>query len=171
MNEEPLRDILPPVLLPEEPNYLLIVAVVLACLFCCALLLWFFTFRKKKVLLPAAHETALAELLQLRSLMVREQAAHYAAKLSSVLRRYIENRFQIPTSRQTTKEFFAELQLQPAVAVQYLEQHAESLQTCLDQCDMAKFARQIPEQQAMEHMEEAVQQFVEATRESGKGES
>lgn len=169
MNEEPLHDILPPMLLPEEPNYMLIVGAVL--LFCLlgALLFWFLKKRKKKIVLPRADEIALAELSRLRSMMVREQASRYANKVSDILRAYIESRFHMPTRRQTTMEFFHELQAQPARTAVQLKEHTESLKKCLDQCDLAKFARLIPDQHSMEQMETAVQQFVEATRPNDKG--
>ena len=169
MNEEPLRDILPPMLLPEEPNYMLMVGAVL--LFCLlgAFLFWFLKKRKKKIVLPGADEIALAELLQLRSLMVQEKASRYANKLSDILRVYIENRFHMPTRKQTTMEFFVELQSQPARTAMQLEEHTTSLKKCLDQCDLVKFARLIPDQHSMEQMETAVQQFVEATRKNHRG--
>ncbi len=166
---EPLRDILPPVLLPEEPNYMLFVVVALVFLLLLGLLLWLFKFRKKKILLPGSHETALAELKELRTLMAEETAPRYAKKLSAVLRRYIENRFHIPTVRQTTKEFFVELTTMPSKATIQFDAHRENLKTCLEQCDMAKFAKAIPDQHSMEQMEGAVQQFVEATREDRGG--
>lgn len=169
MNEEALRDIHPPMLLPEDPNYLLIAAIGLGCCLFIALLIWFFKFRKKPVSLPGTHEIALAELLQLRKLMTQAHAALYAAKLSDVLRSYIENRFQIPSSRQTSREFFKSLNNNPIDTALLFAQHTESLKRCLDQCDMAKFAQSIPSGHNMEQMEAAVQHFVEATRQNGKG--
>jgi len=171
MNEEVLRDIQPPMLLPEDPNYILIAAIGLGCCLLIALLLWFFKFRKKTVRLPGVHEIALAELIQLRKLMNHEHAALYAAKLSDTLRSYIENRFQIPSSRQTSREFFHSLSNNSIDTAMLFAQHTESLKQCLEQCDMAKFAKSIPSGQNMEQMEAAVQQFVEATRQNGKGEN
>ena len=171
MNEEVLRDIQPPMLLPEDPNYLLIAAIGLGCCLLIALLFWFFKFRKKAVLLPGVHEIALAELIQLRKLMNQEHAALYAAKLSDILRSYIEHRFQIPSSRQTSREFFQSLSNNSIDTAMLFAQHTENLKRCLDQCDMAKFAKSIPSGQNMEQMEAAVQQFVEATRQNRKGEN
>lgn len=169
MNEESLHDILPPVPLPEEPNYLLIVGAILLFCLLVALLFWFVKKRKKKIVLPGPDEVALAELIKLRSFMVQEQASRYANEVSDVLRAYIESRFHLPTRRQTTMEFFRELQEQPARTAQQLAEHSESLKKCLDQCDLAKFAKLIPDQRSMEQMESAVKQFVEATRISDRG--
>ena len=169
MNEEVLRDIQPPVLLPEAPDYMLIAAIVLGCCLFIAVLIWFFKFRKKKIVLPGEHELALAKLVQLRQLMDQEHAALYAAKLSDILRNYIEKRFQMPSSRQTSREFFQSISGNSIDTAMLFAQHTESLKQCLNQCDMAKFAKSIPTTQDLEQMEDAVRRFVEATRQNGRG--
>jgi Domain of unknown function (DUF4381) len=167
--EEQLRDIHPPVALPEEKNYIMLGGGLLLLLFILTMLFWFLRRRKKKSVLPLAHETALAELLRLRSLMTSEQALLYAKELSDTLRRYIEQRFRIRASRKTTKEFFASLTENPEQTVLLVEDHGDSLKTCLDRCDLAKFARCTPDQRGMENMEAAVQEFIDATRENREG--
>jgi hypothetical protein len=171
MNSEPLqlRDIHPPLLLPEAPDYTLLIAATLLCILLLAVLIWFFRFRKKKVILPLAHETALAELQLARSLMNEKQAKEYAAGVSDILRRYIEQRFRIRTTRQTTREFFVSLATFPEQKNTLFEAYHESLQECLSQCDMAKFARCLPDRNSMNKMETAIQEFIEATHESIKG--
>lgn len=170
MGEPPqLRDIHPPLPLPEERSYALLIAGVLIVFLVLAALFWFFRLRKKKVLLPFAHETALADLLRARSLMTPEQALRYADELSDILRRYIEARFRIRSTRQTTKEFFSCLAGNPARTETLLKEHGDSLKECLGQCDMAKFALCTPDRSSMEKMEHAVQDFIESTRENGQG--
>jgi len=169
MSPVELRDIHPPVLLPEAPDYTMLIASALFLLFVLAVLFWFFRLRKKNVSLPFAHETALADLVRARTLMNAEQALQYAATLSDILRRYIENRFRIQTTRKTTKEFFAGLAGNPGKTAILLEDHHDSLKNCLDQCDMAKFARCTPDRGSMDKMETAVQDFIEATRENREG--
>ncbi|MEA3468521.1 MAG: DUF4381 family protein [Thermodesulfobacteriota bacterium] len=169
MNPEELRDIHPPLLLPEAPDYTMLIAGVLLLLFALAVLFWFFRLRKKKVSLPLAHETALADLARARTLMTAEQALQYAAALSDILRRYIEKRFRVQTTRKTTKEFFAGLVENPGKTAMLLEDHHDSLKNCLDRCDMAKFARCTPDRGSMEKMETAVQEFIKATRENREG--
>lgn len=167
--QEQLRDIHPPMLLPEAKNYAMPAAGLLLLLLVAAVLFWFFRRRKKKPVLSLAHETALADLLRLRSLMSSEQALLYAKELSDILRCYIEKRFRIRASRQTTREFFAGLTGNPGQIALLVEDHGDSLKTCLDQCDMAKFARCTPTLQSMENMEAAVQEFIQATRENREG--
>ncbi len=169
MNPAELRDIHPPVLLPEPPDYTVLIVAVLLLLVVLAVLFWFFRMRKKKISLPRAHETALADLVRARSFMSAEQALQYAAAVSDILRRYIEKRFRIRTTRQTTKEFFAALGGNPGKAATELEKHHDSLKVCLEQCDMAKFARRTPDRTHMEKMETAVKNFIESTRETKEG--
>jgi hypothetical protein len=105
---------------------------------------------------------ALSELIHLRQMMNAEQALGYAAGLSEILRRYIEKKFLIHSTAQTTREFFAGLAGNPQ-ALSIMARHYDRLQECLSQCDMAKFAHCTPEQPQMEAMEQAVQSFIEAT--------
>jgi hypothetical protein len=167
--QEQLRDIHPPLLLPEEKNYTMLAAALFLLLLTVAALFWFIRRRKKKIILPLAHETALADLLRLRSLMSPEQALLYAKELSDVLRRYLEKRFCIRASRKTTREFFASLTEDLDRTTLVVEDHGDSLRSCLDQCDMAKFARCTPDLHSMERMERAVRDFIEATRKQVKG--
>jgi LPXTG-motif cell wall-anchored protein len=165
-----LRDIHPPLLLPEEPNYALFAAGLLLVVLLAALLFWFFRLRKKTIVLPFAHETALADLARARSKMTGEQALQYAEEVSSILRCYVEKRFNIQTSRQTTKEFFTRLTTDSGRRYAlFPEEHCTSLQDCLGKCDLAKFARCTPDQPGMKKMEAAVQSFIEDTRENREG--
>jgi LPXTG-motif cell wall-anchored protein len=167
--QEQLRDIHPPLLLPEAPDYTMLIAGILFFLLLLGVALWFFRFRKKKVIFPSAYETALANLQSARSLMNVEQAQQYAVEVSTILRRYIEQRFNIRTSRQTTKEFFTNLMVSPRQTTELFGAHTKSLHECLDQCDLAKFARCSPDQNSMEKMETAVKDFIVATSEPVKG--
>lgn len=167
--EAQLRDIHGPLPLPEERNYLLLVVGLLLLLLVSAAVLWFLRLRKEKVSLSFAHETALEDLLRVRTLMTPDQALLYADELSDILRRYIEERFRIHSTRQTTKEFLSCLTESPGRAATLLEEHSDSLKECLGQCDMAKFARCTPDRSSMEKMEKAVQKFIESTRENGQG--
>ena len=53
----------------------------------------------------------------------------------SLLRRYLEKRFQQPARRQTTREFIASLAEQPALA-----EERPWLEAFLTRCDILKFA-------------------------------
>jgi len=168
------HDIRGPVALPDSLGVLVWLLIGLAVVALAGLLLYFWKRRKKGRKLPYPHEIALNELARLRSMINPEQALIYAEQLSEILRRYVEARFLIPSTRQTTREFFTGLVSNPqAVAVGSMVEHSDHLRECLEQCDMAKFAHCIPDQQDMEAMEQAVRGFIEATGQSvdekGKG--
>ncbi len=160
---ETLHDIRGPVELPDNAGALIWLLIGLAVLLLAGLIFYLWKRRKKGLQkLPQPHEIALLELAGLRSMMNPAQALLYAAQLSELLRRYIEARFQIHSTRQTTREFFGSLVENSQVA-RNLKDHQAHLQACLEECDMAKFAHYSPDQQGMAAMEQAVQGFIEAT--------
>lgn len=167
-----LHDIRGPVELPDATAMLVWFGVGLAVVLIFGLLLFFWRRQKKGENQPDSHELALAELSRLRSMMNAEQALIYAEQLSELLRRYIEARFQIHSTRQTTREFFAGLSSN-SQTLRSMEAYHDRLKECLEQCDMAKFAHCIPDQQGMEAMEQAVLGFIRATgpavEEKGEG--
>jgi Domain of unknown function (DUF4381) len=167
--QQQLHDIHGPFPLPEEKSYVLLFVGLFLLLLVLAAAFWFFRLRKKKIIPPFAHDTALAALLGARSLMTPDQALLYADELSDILRRYIEARFRVHSTRQTTQEFLSCLTENPGQRAALLEEHSDSLKECLGQCDMAKFARRTPDRSCMEKMEKAVETFIESTRENGKG--
>lgn len=177
MNPEQLqlRDISPPIppsvhpllqLAEKQSNTLLILGFIIVVIVVAFL---FFHLGKKKGSLLLAHETALADLFRARSLMTPDLGLQYAGELSDILRRYIEKRLNIKTTRQTTKEFFSSITKNPNQAKKMAEDQMVNLQECMEKCDMAKFACCAPDLHSMEKMETAVQDFIVATREPTKG--
>ncbi len=169
LQEEQLRDIHGPLQLPEEPDYTFLIIGIALFTLLTAVAVWFFWLRKKKVILPAPDEIALAALMRARSLISSNQPLQYSTELSLILRRYIEARLRIKSTRQTTKEFFAGLTDNPQHESILPEDHTERLKECLEECDMAKFARYAPDRSSMEKMESAVQYFVESTSDEKGG--
>lgn len=168
-----LHDIRGPVPLPDAPDLLFWLLVALAVVVVAALL--FLSFRKRRKtesLPPLPHEIALAELDRLHPLMNPAQAQLYADQLAEVLRRYLEARFHIPSTRRTTREFLLDLG-KSLPGGNHLEPHRDRLRHCLEQCDLAKFAHYTPGGQGLEAMEQAVRDFVLTTGqprpEQGKG--
>ncbi len=174
MNQELvfLRDIQPPLPLPEEPVYMVYFLAIVAIILIAALVYWLFRRKNKAVRFPAAHETALAALSRARQTMSVEQGVQYATDVSGILRKYIEERFCIQASRQTTREFFDSITERTDRGTDiFSREHRSRLKECLRECDMAKFARCTPDIQSMEKMESAVRDFIEEThgyREGGK---
>ena len=84
--------------------------------------------RRTPVLLP--HELALQRLEEIRTLMRPAHAREFCIAISDVIRSYIEQRFHVTATRQTTEEFLRDL-LQSADAS--LAQHQALLGEFLHQ--------------------------------------
>ena len=159
-----IHDIYGPVMLPEPFNwipYMLAFALILIAGGC-----FFFYFRKQKQIPEPAiapHETALAELVQARKYIESDQSLQYSQRVSEILRVYIERRFNIHMTRQTTHEF---LSLAQHEETGLLHHQRESLKRCLEQCDMAKYARKTVARTGLEEMESKVHQFIQETMEA-----
>lgn len=127
--------------------------------------------KKPEVPLIPPWEKALSDLSEARTLLTADLALRYMDRVSLILRKYVESRFAIKSTRQTTTEFLNSLN--QSSADPEVQSYRGELQTCLEQCDMAKFAHQVPQQQNMEMMESAIISFVEKTRpaEHAQGES
>lgn len=110
----------------------------------------------------APHQRALRELQRLRAAPRStpvEVDAFYVA-VSQVLRVYLEGRFGLRAPERTTEEFLAEAERGgPLSVAQCLE-----LRRFLSQCDLVKFAAQVPS--AQQHLETLAiaEQFVDSTR-------
>jgi hypothetical protein len=159
---EELHDIHGPVPIAEQPPYFLIVGILLLLLLIAAGIFWFLKKRTKPAPPPIPPwEKALLDLTNAKSLLSPERALLYMDRVSQILRNYIESRFSIQSTRQTTREF-----LQGLTEIggnSPLRTHKTELQACLEQADMAKFAHHIPELSNLEMVEEAVTTFIKRT--------
>jgi hypothetical protein len=90
----------------------------------------------------APHEWAARELDRLEALQLPEagEAERYHTLLSDVVRVYLERRFSLPASQQTTAEFLETMRRSP----QLTPAQQGLLRDFLERCDMAKFARAAP---------------------------
>lgn len=165
-NNEVLYDIYGPVPIVEQPPYLLIAGIILFVLLVVAVILWFLKKRAKPTAPPIPPwEKALLDLTDAKRLLSPERALLYMDRVSQILRSYIESRFAIQSTRQTTREF-----LQGLTGIggnSPLQTHKTELRNCLEQADMAKFAHHVPEIKNLEMMEEAVTTFIKRTEPTG----
>lgn len=141
---------------------MLIAGVVLLLLVILALLYWFFKKKAQPAPPPVPPwEKALLELADAKMLLSPERGLLYMDRVSQILRNYIESRFAIQSTRQTTREF-----LQGLTGVDDsspLQTYKIELQECLEQADMAKFAHHLPNLKNLEQMELAVTSFIKRT--------
>lgn len=159
---ERLHDIHGPVLLTERPHYLLIAGAIFFVLLLAAAIFWFLKKRTKPTPPPVPPwEKALLDLADAKRLLNPERGLQYMDRVSQILRHYIESRFTIQSTRQTTREF-----IQGLTGIggnSPLQTYKTELRGCLEQADMAKFAHHIPEIKNLELMEDAVTTFIKKT--------
>ncbi len=155
-----LRDIRPPV---EIPNYWLWVwwgAGILAAAALACLAWWLWRNRRQQVLLvPAvpAHIRAKQKLQDALSLLSQPKA--FCVAVSDTVRSYLEERFEFHAPERTTEEFLHELQgtnlLVPG--------QKESLGEFLKRCDLVKFARYEPREPELRDLHASAVRLVEET--------
>lgn len=104
-------------------------------------------------------QRALARLKGVSRQTEAEVEAFYV-QVSQILRVYLEERFGLHAPERTTEEFLAEIEQGDTLK---LEQR-QSLRQFLEQCDLVKFARLIPESQVHDNILQIAMAFVEQTR-------
>lgn len=110
----------------------------------------------------SAYDEAVTELRQLESAGAPtvDTADAWFVRLSAIVRRYLEKRYEIRAPELTTEEF-----LQVALhGVSLTAQHRALLGTFLQCCDRVKFAAYRPEEKESLEMLAAARSFVEDTR-------
>jgi len=110
---------------------------------------------------PPPHEVALAALHDLlaRGLIESGQVELFYIRLSAIIRRYIEDRFQLRAPERTTEEFIREATSSRLLSLD----HQMLTRDFLEQCDLVKFARHRPEQTAMRAGYAAAERLVRET--------
>lgn len=145
---EDIRDIRPPVHIPYPWLWAAYLAGGLVAAGGLAALVRGWRRRQPRVVkLP--FEIALAELEKVRALMTPEQAREFSFAVSEIVRRYIEERFQVRAAHRTTEEFLHDLVREPDAL---LARHQPLLADFLQHCDLAKFALwklSVPDMEAM----------------------
>lgn len=159
-----IKDIKPPLALAYVP----VAPVVWLCVGAAVAALAVFAFRRirrKRELAPppprSAHDVAYDELERLRAmdLIAKGRVKEYYVRISDIVRRYIERRFDLKAPDRTTEEFLAE-----AGASGLLDPRARTLVgDFLMQCDMVKFARYGPTAEEIEGVYAAAKRFVDET--------
>lgn len=163
-----IYDIYGPLPLPDPIGWLPFVIAGILLIAILSLLLFLFYKRKKKSVIPSIppHVTALAELEKARKYLINNQSLIYAERISEILRRYIEKRFTISSTRQTTSEFLYTIQRTVSGDGSALLPFRDELSKCMLQCDLAKYAHKTTDIASMEEMENGVQRFIDSTKPS-----
>jgi hypothetical protein len=86
----------------------------------------------------------------------------FYVSLSSIVRRYLEDRFGLRSPELTTEEFLDELAASPDL----YRSHRDLLREFLRGADLVKFAHHVPGPEAVEESIQAAQRFLEETQEA-----
>ena len=109
-----------------------------------------------------AHAIAFERLkaIAAENLVEQGRIKEFYERLSTCLRQYIENRFQLRAPEQTTEEFLEQLKTSDALRLEYKQQ----LQKFLENSDLVKFARYEPEPEQINESMTMAEEFVEKTK-------
>jgi hypothetical protein len=169
-DDSEIKDIKPPETVPFNYRKWILLGVVAILIFA-ALLLLFYIFRQRKKGLPLfkkevirpAHEIALEELHLLEGNWRKgKDTVDYKllyTELSTILRRYIENRFFIKAMEETTPEIIDSLN---DVDIK-IEQEKEA-RVALEISDLVKFAKYFPQDEETDNLFGLIRNFVEETK-------
>lgn len=155
-----LRDIKPPVNIPNVWLWIVLAAVAAAVVMIAVGLILFFTLRRKNVPLPPlipAHVRARHHLEDALALL--SQPKPFCILVSDTIRFYLEERFNFRAPERTTEEFLYELQNTDLL----LPDQKESLVEFLKRCDLVKFARYEPRETELRDLHDSALRLVEET--------
>lgn len=120
----------------------------------------------KEIIAPPrpAYETALEALEELmkKDLLRNGKVHEYYFELSGIVRRYLENRFQLRAPEMTTEEFLSMLKHTDKLR----SEHKSLLTEFLSHCDMVKFAKYHPAEKEIASSYESARRLVEQTRDT-----
>ncbi|MBI4430930.1 MAG: hypothetical protein HY587_04365 [Candidatus Omnitrophica bacterium] len=164
--EEGLRDLKAPLLLPAQTPFWIFGALFLLVLSAGGGIGWYF-YRKHlwKTEPPPprpAHELALEELdrIEQMDLIAKRQIKEYYYLVSNCLRKYLEDRFGIRAPEQTTEEF-----LDSVTKGQLLDgRFVNILKEYLAHCDLVKYAKMMPTAEEIRKALETTRHFIEETK-------
>jgi hypothetical protein len=166
-----IREIAGPVGLPVNiPWYLWGILAVIVLGAVIALIL----FKRKKVqeiFVPPrpAHEIAYEALqaLKQREYIRRQEFKLYYIELSDIVRRYLENRFNLRAPEMTTEEFLNTVKDNRVLSYE----HKSLLRDFLSHCDLVKFAKYEPAGNEADLSFESAKRLIDQTREEIKEEA
>jgi hypothetical protein len=158
--QDTLRDIKPPV---EIPNVWLWVAIGAGALVLVAVaigLILYFASRKKLVpIVPPVPPHVRAKQKLQEALALMGEPKPFCTLVSDTIRFYLEERFTFRAPERTTEEFLHELQATNLL----LPDQKESLGEFLKRCDLVKFARYEPREVELRDLHDSAVRLVEET--------
>ena len=160
-NTNDIRDIKPPV---EIPNEWLWLWITLAVVFLAALgVTSWLLLRKKRALptpIPVVPPHIRAKQRLAEALAFLSDPNRFCTLVADTTRVYLEERFSLRAPERTTEEFLVELRTSPHLTLD----QKQSLGAFLESCDLVKFARFEPTESALRHLHDAALRLVDETQ-------
>ena len=158
-----IRDIKPPIVIPNGWEWLWITLAVLAGL--AVLIFAWWLWNKKRLQIPVvppipAHIRAKAALE--KALEIISQPKEFCILVSDTVRVYLEERFRFRAPERTTEEFLRELSATNLLT----DAQKESLGGFLESCDLVKFAKYEPGENELRELHSSAVRLVEETEPS-----
>ncbi len=118
--------------------------------------------QKRVRIMKAAHEVAYQALesLQRQKLIESGQTKQYYQQLNLILRRYIEDRFQLRAPEMTSHEFLDSMNASSAIGFE----HRQMLSDFLSHCDLVKYACYNPASDEIAKAIDITKGFIASTR-------
>ncbi|MDP2652646.1 MAG: hypothetical protein Q8Q08_01300 [Candidatus Omnitrophota bacterium] len=163
---EDIRDVKAPVDVPHSYFWMMLMYFILFTLIAAPLAMFFVDWIRKasqrQAPRVAAWDAALERLGRLRQDNLPSQglAKDYYTRLSDIVRRYVEERFQIHAPEMTTQEFLSRLGESGSLSAD----HKGLLRDFLGRCDKVKFAKYGSNPEEMEASFDSAKRLVEETR-------
>lgn len=165
-----LRDIKPPQSIPFNLKKWLIYGIITLIIIGSTVAIIYFINRRKKGIslfrkekIRPAHEIALERLAELRNhwqhMLQKGEAKVLFTEISDLLRKYLENRFFIKASEETTFEISQSLS-----EMEIGEKHQIIAIQVLEFADLVKFAKYIPDEGETENNLEMLEKFIDETK-------
>jgi len=127
----------------------------------------FFLFKRKKtqrIFVPPrpAHEIAYEALdaLKQKEYLRQKEYKLYYIELSDIVRRYLENRFNLRAPEMTTEEFLNSVKDERTLSYE----HKSLLRDFLSHCDLVKFAKYEPPEKEADLSFESAKKLIDQTR-------
>jgi hypothetical protein len=158
-----IRDIKPPIVIPNGWEWLWGTLGVLAVL--AALIFAWWLWNKKRSQIPVvppvpAHIRAKAALA--KALEIISQPKEFCVFVSDTVRLYLEERFEFHAPERTTEEFLRELSATNLLT----DAQKQSLGGFLESCDLVKFAKYEPGENELRELHSSAVRLVEETEPS-----
>lgn len=164
--ENDIRDIKGPLSLPWEAGWLWRALLFAALAAVVALLIYFLRRRRRKLAAPEGKpllpdEEALLELDRLRDEHLPEagKIKEYFFRLSAIVRWYLERRFGVPASEQTTEEFLRDMTQKNFLN----EDQKKTMKAFMEHSDLVKYAKYLASLAECRKGDEVARRLIEET--------